>query len=363
MFHTNGRLIGLGCGVIFVFGACGGGGAPASVALPCDPGSRTCYVRASGRGLDTNTGADKDHALGTIRKAASLARNGYKIIVGPGRYEETEVTTASVGTAPQGLQFIADVAGNFTGDTAGAVTVMFNGSGSGAGFNLFSSLGSLIDGFTITGFPDAGIVVKSGSDDFTIQNCIISGNSGDGIRVQDSASVLVFNNLIYRNGGVGVGIVGKQSGSPNARVYSNTVVGNADHGIILGTTSAPSPNASVHNNIIQDNDHNAPQESIKAITNPRSDVFPAPDIPDYNLVSPATYSPANLQGAHDLHTPAVFVDLTGGDFHVPVGSPVVNAGGVLNVDDSLIRGLRSRTVVAGGAGDTGQLDIGFHYLR
>src|SRR5262249_30201607 len=146
--------------------------------------------------------------------------------------------------------------------------------------------------------------------------------------------------------------------SNSARVYSNTIVGNTDHGITIGTTDAASPSASVHNNIIQDNDPRLPQENIKAITSPRSDQGYDGD---FNVVSPGTYDPTTLQGDHDLNTAGTFVSRSGGDFHVLQGSEVVDAGGALIVDDALIRLLRSRTVIAGGSGDTGVLDIGFHY--
>ena len=146
------------------------------------------------------------------------------IFVGRGTYAEGDITNARTGmAAPQGLSFVADVSGTKTGDGAGAVTIDGTGTGATAGFNLSNAQGSLIDGFTITGFSDAGIVIKSGSDDLTIQNCIVFNNPGDGIRVQDSASVLVFNNLVYDNGGTGIAIVGQISGSPDARVLSNTM--------------------------------------------------------------------------------------------------------------------------------------------
>jgi parallel beta-helix repeat protein len=336
--------------------ACGGGGGDSTGPPPCAADTRTCYVRVSGS--DTNSGADPENALATPLKAAQLARDGYTIIVGPGRYPGG-VTTNREGATPQGLHFIADTSGAQTGDQAGAVTLDASVSGSrGAGFNLTRSPGCVIDSFTIVGATDAGIVIKSRSDDLTIQNCTVHNGNGDGIRVQDSASVLVFNNLVYANGGFGIGIVGTGSGSPNARVYSNTIVGNADHGITVGTTDAASPKAAVHNNIIQDNDTRNPQESIKVITDPRSDLGYDGD---YNLVFPGTYTPSSLRGGHDLNSPVTFVNRGGGDFHVLAGSSVINAGGALIVDDTFIQLLRGRTVFAGGSGDTGVLDIGFHY--
>ena len=194
-------------------------------------------MRVSGR--DTNSGGDPSNALRTISRAAQIALSGYQIIVGPGTYIDG-VNAARVGTMPQGLMFIADADGMQTGDKAGPVIIDASGSPVGAGFNLSNTPGSLIDGFTIAGGADAGIVIKSGSTDFVIRNCIVANNPGDGIRVQDSSNVLVLNNLFYGNGGMGIGIVGNISGSPDAQVYSNTIFGNGARGITIGNSNAAS---------------------------------------------------------------------------------------------------------------------------
>ncbi len=328
-----------GCG-----GGGGGGGAPAG-----PPPPNPLYVRTSGN--DTNSGGDPANALKTISKAAQLARSGYLIIVGPGTYREG-VTTAAVGVAPQGLQFFADVTGARTGDNAGEVKLDGTGTRATAGFNLFSSMGSLIDGFTMTGFSDAGITIKSGSDDFTIQNCLITNNTGDGIRVQDSASVLIFNNLLAGNGGTGVGIVGQISGSPNARVLSNTMVDNGTRGLIVGNTSAASPGALVHNNVVQGNGGDA---NIKVFTTPRSDLGYDGD---YNLVFPGTYLPNDINGSHDFNGDAKFT----ADFHLQSTSPAINAGGPLNLPNSQTTILRGRTTTGSNL-DTGVFDMGFHFRK
>src|SRR5262249_60061571 len=127
--------------------------------------------------------------------------------------------------------------------------------------------GSVIDGFMITGGADGGIVIKGGSDDFTVRNCIVFNNPGAGIRVQDSARPLIFNNLVYGNGGQGVGIVGQGSGSPGARIFSNTFFGNGDRGITVGTSQAGSPGPLIRNNIVQLNGTRTdpPLENIKGV--------------------------------------------------------------------------------------------------
>jgi parallel beta-helix repeat protein len=342
-------------GVVFVLSACGGGGgSPPAAPPPPNP----LYVRTSGK--DTNTGGDPDNALRTISKAASLVRNGYKVIVGSGTYREG-VTTTAAGVAPQGLTFLADTTGEQTGDLAGPVILNGTGTGDGAGFNLFNSGGTVIDGFTITNFSDAGIVIKSSSDNLRIQNCIIFSNPGDGIRVQDSANVLVFNNLIYSNGGSGVALVGPTAGSPNGHVINNTIFANQFRGLTVGTSTRASTGAFVRNNIVQ---NDGTDFSIKVFTPPPSTV-PRSDIgydADFNLVFPATYLPSNVEGRHDVARDAQFVNAANGDFHLRSASPAINVGfSLTDTYQPLQNALRGRTTTGGTACDQSALDLGYHY--
>jgi parallel beta-helix repeat protein len=366
MSYSKWRQIGWALGVTAAFGGCGGGGGSTITTPPsCDAGTKTCYVRASS-GSDTNSGADADNALQTIGKAASLAHSGYKIIVGPGTYREG-VTTSSVGLAPQGLQFIGDVTGAQTGDAAGPVMLVSPGSPATAGFNLFSSAGSSIDGFTITGFADAGIVIKSGSDNFTIQDCIVFANPGDGIRVQDSANVLIFNNLVYNNQGDGFVIAGQGSGSANANLINNTVVSNTARGLQVGNSTTASPQAFLRNNIFEDNGADA---TIKVFTPPPASV-PRSDLgydADFNLVRPATYQPTNIKGNHDIAANPLFTDAAcpasvlaaACAYHLQSSSPAIDQGDSLNSMSNLREQLRNLTTT-GTTCDQGALDLGFHY--
>ena len=344
--------VGIVAALTLTVSACGGGGGGGST--PAEPPPpNPLYVRTTGK--DTNSGADPANALKTIGKAAQLARSGYVIFVGTGTYAEGDITNARTGmAAPQGLSFVADASGTHTGDGAGAVTIDGTGTGATAGFNLSNAMGSLIDGFTITGFSDAGIVIKSGSDDVTIQNCIVFNNpgTGDGIRIQDSASVLVFNNLVYNNGGTGITIAGQISGSPDARVLSNTIATNNVRGIVVGNTSAASPGALVHNNIVQGNTGDA---NIKVFSSPRSDLGYDGN---FNLVFRATYIPNSIQGGNDVNGDAQFTS----DFHLQPTSPAINNGGPLNLPNSQTTLLRARTTTGTNL-DSGAFDMGFHFLR
>jgi hypothetical protein len=354
-----------------VLAACGGGGGGGSspVPPPCAAATRTCYVSVNGS--DTNSGADPSNALATINRAVQIAQDGYRIIVGPGTYRES-VSTDRVGVPAQAISLVAD-------GTPNNPVIVDASTSSGPGFKLSSTKGAVLDGFEIRGAADGGVVVKSASNNLTIQNCIVhnsaTGSAVDGIRVQDSASVVVFNNLVYANTGRGIAIVGTSSGSKNAMVINNTVYGHGDRGITIGTTQAASPSAFVQNNIVQ---NNASEPSIDA--NVRVYTPPPNTVPDsllnykgdYNLVfAPSKYIPAAAQGQNDVNLNASFVSANSGDFHLRVGSPAIDAGGLLNnlftVDHNgqmVLMGevLRARTTSSTGALDTGPLDLGYHYV-
>ncbi|MFI5395437.1 MAG: right-handed parallel beta-helix repeat-containing protein [Candidatus Binatia bacterium] len=318
-------------------------------------------------GSDTYLG-DQAHPLKSVSRATQLALSGYQILVGPGTYGGG-ITTASTGKAPQGLQVIADPSGAQTGDQGHAGPVIIDATGTAEGFQLNNSPGSLIDGFTIINAADAGIVLKSNSNNFIIQNCIIHDNPGDGIRVQDSASVLVFNNLVYSNGGNGIGIVGSKSGSPDVRVYSNTVYANSGHGITIGTTAVASPNGCVCDNIIQSAGA-ASSENIKVVTNPRSDLNFNSCGCNCNLVFPATYNPSYVQGSHDFNGDAKFVSPPG-DLHLQPTSPAIDRAdpatcALVGLSSSQASLLSQRTTTGTnaqpGLPDSGIPDLGFHFL-
>jgi len=311
------------------------------------PPPNPLYVRSSGN--DGNSGANPADALRSISTAVQLARTGYVIVVGSGTYSES-VVVDTAGVA--GLQLVADLAGDRTGDAAGDVAIDGTDSDAGAGFDFSTVPGGLIDGFTISGVSGAGIIIDSGSDAFAVQNCMIFDNTADGIRVQDSANALVFNNLVYGNGGAGIAIAGQRSGSPAARVLSNTIAGNGTYGLVVGDTNAGSPRAFVHNNIVQGNSGEA---NINVLQSPRSDVGYDGN---YNLVFPDTYLPASLRGRNDVSDNAQFAD----GFHLRSTSPAIDGGGPLNLPSSQTTILRRRTTT-GTTLDSGVFDLGFHFLR
>lgn len=335
--------------VAMLVAACGGGSDIVIPAPPpCNPNTKVCYVAPFGN--DANSGADPSVPLATIRRAAQIALSDYTIIVAPGSYRQP-VTTRETGQVPKRLTFLAQ----------GRVVVDLRNTGAGPGFGFANVNGVVIDGFTIVGAGDGGIVLKSGSDDAVIRNCVVFANNGDGIRIQDSARVLVFNNLVYGNAGIGLRIGGTTTGSSAARLLHNTVFGNGGRGIEIGNSVKASPGASVLNNIVQQNGLAAAgQENIKVTTRPPSHTGYRGD---FNLVFPATYFPSGVQGIrglHDVNRDALFADAPSGDFRLLSASPAIDAGDPLDDFVELRRLLRDRSTT-GLSRDSGPLDLGYHF--
>jgi len=332
--------------------ACGGGGGSTP---PPTPAPNPLFVATNGS--DTNLG-DAAHPLSSITRAAAAAANGYTIVVAPGTYRQT-VTTERHGTLePKGLTFIADVTGDRTGRGAGPVIIDASSLGGAIVFKLANTPMTAMDGFTIIGGPGKkGIVVSSDSTDAQVRNCIVHDNGDDGIAVQDSSSVLIFNNLVYNNTGAGVSIGGKSIGSAQAHIINNTIFGNRFRGIDVGTTTKASPNAFIRNNIVQNNGHDF---NIKVFTLPNPDSLATYDA-DFNLVFPATYSEHQAAGIHDIGLDAKFVDVNVADFHLRGSSPAINAGDSLNGLQALANALRNLTTTGGTNCDKSAIDIGYHY--
>lgn len=327
--------------------ACGGSGESTA-----PPPPNPLYVATTGN--DANAG-DAGAPLRSIRRAAQLALDDYEIIVAPGTYAE-EVNTDRTGTPAQRLTFTADADGSRTGSAPGAVRIQAQG----AGFSLGNSAGSLIEGFTITGATAAAVEIKDASNGAIVRDCVIVGNPGHGVRVQDSAGVVVFNNLIADNGRTGVILGGQSFGAPDAVVVSNTIARNAagrtsERGLTVGTTQSSSAGAFVRNNIIVDNGPGEGQQ-VRVIEDPRNELgFDG----DFNLVRPPTYAPSGARGPNDIDDPPEFVDAGAGDYRLSPSSPALGAGDP-ELPAPLRAHLRVRTTT-GGLRDVDGLDLGVHF--
>ncbi len=345
-----------------ILAACGGGGGGGGGSTPSQPDK--FYVRATA-GNDANDGLTPETAFRTIGAALSRLTDGDTVIVGPGIYTECILDPIS-GLASQPVLFMADPSGDMTLDPPGVVLVDASGvtDGQGArlpGVRISGGEYITIDGFRIRGGATAGVQVRPGSSNIAIRNCEVTDNGGDGILVQNSEDVLLFNNLVYNN--TGRGIAG--AGSPNLRVINNTVAENSGRGLFLTfRTDVASSGAFLRNNIIQENGAANLQVGVEP---PSSlDGFDG----QHNLVFPATYQPPTLPHGSDINEDALFVDASAGNFRlfqVDSGqsetSPAVNAG----VEDAVPSGpaanyasLRARTTSSDGSEDIDAIDLGYH---
>ncbi len=135
-----------------------------------------------------------------------------------------------------------------------------------SGFTIKDGIHAISTSMTITNsvFADfAGTAIWGSHSDFHIINNVLAGNSPDAIFLHDSSTAIIKNNIIVNN--TGFGIAGVESAS--ATINYNDVWGNGE---------------------------------------------------DYFEFFTA--------GEHDISEEPLFVDASGGDFHLQFGSPCVDAG-------------------------------------
>ena len=352
MRRLSGFLI-LSCALL---AACGSGGGGSS-----SPPITTLYVRESGD--DDATGTSPDRALKTAARAGQLLAPGVTVYVGPGRYEGRIDITGIDTTAAAPIRLIADTEGIQTGDAPG--DVILDAGGDIFAVRVSNTSFVTIDGFIIVGADgtnSTGIQVRSTSTDVTIRNCVIS-NAGpaDGIRVQNSNDIVVFNNLIFDNNR-GVRIA---DGSQDAQIINNTIADNRAGGVSIGGANAQgvaATGATVRNNVIQDSRNNVsisvddgPPSARPGYTGNFNLAF-ITDLDDQTK----TYRPAVIRGDDDVNEDALFVDAENGDYHLADDSPARNQG-TGAIDAALVNALLQRSTTADGALDTPPVDIGYHY--
>ena len=326
----------------------------------------TFYVRQSGS--DSNDGLSASRAFRTIGRAAEVAlgRRPHTIYVGAGHYGEGNINPGGSGQPGEPLAFIADWDGSRTGD---AGLVLVDASGFQNAFRVSSRPWVAINGFAVTGAIEAGIDVKSGSDRATVANCTVFSNGARGIRVRDSAGVLVFNNLVYANRGSGIDFGGEIGGASEGAAINNTVYANELDGIRIEAV-VPLQAMTILNNVVADNSGVGLNLKEGSATD---------FVGQWNLVSgngDGEYNTTGVaRGELDLERPPLLVAPAGTDgklggtghqddnFHlrqVSAGqgsdSPAVDASPLL-VKQVSLQAAWTRT---DGAPDSGNADLGFH---
>ena len=304
-------------------------------------GGVTWYVRLSGRDIDI--GNRVGNALRTIGEAADRAAPGDRIVVGSGVYEES---VESVPSGDEGLPilFFADVKGELTGDPPGDVVVTTQNAP--APFRLTDVEFVVIDGFVATGGSEAGFSVRTGSRNVTIRNCQARDNE-TGILIVSADDILVVNNLATDNN---IGIDARGAGRlENIRLINNTVVDNSDLGIGIGERATAVENALVQNNVVQDNGNRNLEVNDASVETL---------VLRHNLVFPDSYSPSSLEHETDLNEDA----LLAGNFRLQNDSPAIDAGDP-ETDSAIEASLATRSATENGAADSGEIDLGYHFVR
>jgi hypothetical protein len=319
----------------------------------------TLYVRQ--RGNDGNPGTAPDQALRTLAEAVKRLSPGSTLYVGAGVYAERLALTNLPGTAALPVQILADRTGARTGD-AGDVIVDANGGLVSA--ILTNSPYVTLDGFILRGAVPTetgsavSVRVRGGSDHVTVRNCVIANaQPADGIRVDSSSDVLLFNNLVYS---ADRGIV--VTGAANRVALVNDTVVLSDHAALsIRASGGATPNdVTATNCIFQENGTAAAIDASSAMGAYSG---------DYNLVyqpsaadQQTAYNPPSLRGDHDKNADALFVNIGVGDVHLDSGSPAIDAG-TGRIDDALQSALEQRSTTPDGARDRSPLDLGYHYPR
>jgi parallel beta-helix repeat protein len=286
---------------------------------------------------------------------------GSTIYVGAGVYRERLTVTNIAGTAELPVRIVADRSGAQTGGPSGEAVI--DGAGGLVAVIITNSPWLTLDGFIVRGVAPTAesaavdIRVRGDSDHVTIQHCTVANAAlADGIRVDSSDDVLLFNNLVF---GTDRGVVITGSAS-DTRLINNSIALTDRAGLSVRAAGGAEPrDVEVINTIIQEA---GPAVALDATA---ADGFTG----DFNLVfqpeleDPATaYLPTSARGENDLNVDALFVNIGVGDLHLEPDSPAVDAGSG-DIDSALEDELLRRSTDPDGARDEAPVDMGYHYPR
>jgi hypothetical protein len=325
------------------------------------------YLRQNGN--DGNDGTSAQQAVKTLARLNRLLKPNTTAFVGPGRYTGRLAINGLDGTATAPVAVRADPNGDETGDSPG--DVILDAAGDVVNVLITRSTHVTVDGFSITGaaprgMPDpvsaTAVTIRTASANITISNCaIINTTTADGVRIDGSSDVLLFNTLILGSDR-GILVTGDVA---NPRLISNTIASSERTGIVLTQSGGLAPRGTtVLNNVIQENGNllgitasEGPPSSLSDYRGDHNLVF-EPEVLD----PAATYRPPTIQGEHDVNDDALFVDLSVGDAHLAEDSPAIDAG-TDDIGDELRDALLERSTSEDGGRDRPPLDLGYHYPR
>ena len=210
----------------------------------------------------------------------------------------------------------------FRGNTAGAAT-----NGMGGGISLMNSSaivsGDLIRNNQATPTGDGfGGGFYSEFGDVTLSGNIITGSTAQygAVTFQYNTNVTVTNNVIAQNPAGGVFIRGSASYPFTGALTHNTIAQNGQEGVYAGWYSSGYSTLTLTNNIIAGN-----TTGIYAHPDPNPNVVTATNTLFYgngdDIAGLSISSAGEITGSDPL-----FLDPAGGDYHLRVSSPAIEAG-------------------------------------
>jgi len=219
-------------------------------------------------------------------------------------------------------------------------------SNSGSGFVASATAGIDASNNSIYSNQGVGIKISSNSQGVFANNKIYS-NSQEGFLCENSSSNILKNNLIYSNN---FGIKMTDSCSDSS-ILSNTIHANTSDGILIDSSSRNSLN----NNIISGNLAGINVNNSTSTTEQYNDI--------YN--NSENYKGINKDDT-SINSDPKFINYSGGDFHLSQiasgqqeNSPCIDSGSQTASSYGLASDFSTRS---DNQGDSGTLDLGFHYF-
>ncbi|MEO8601643.1 MAG: right-handed parallel beta-helix repeat-containing protein [bacterium] len=342
------------------------------------------YVRQGGD--DTLDGLSVATAFATIQTAALRARAGVTVVVGPGTYNECDIHPPPDSGR---VAFLADPAGEQTGDPAGVVFVdaskcIFDPvaqtyRAGQTGFSVSNACGVVIDGFHVTGALDDGIQLQNECDGGIVRNNVVFANRKRGINVVNSDDVRIANNLALANGGgiqTGSGSrAGSQCATSGARrsiLEFNTLYGSTEDGILIGAGVCPSTGAQLRYNVTAGNGKGLEVGNNTTVTQNLVGYVSHYNLFADRLGAGVPIMPGDLPidlTRQPLYLAPTVIDVSGdwrNDTHFRLAqtstgqaaqSPAVDGSDIT----ALMAGLSTRSTRSDGVADAGAVDRGYHY--
>ncbi len=171
------------------------------------------------------------------------------------------------------------------------------------------------------GYGDVGCHSETNQSN-VIEKNNVARVDGTGIANSGGDNNIVANNVVYANGAAGIamssggtdgGPVGAQRSADNNSIYHNTLYANADVGLSLNRLT----NGVARDNLLYANNPSRGQQ-----------VYSAPIGVSFSLDH-------NLNGGAGAADDPLFVNASAGDFHLQPGSPAIDAGLDVGIDDDM----------------------------